>query len=107
MKQGTYAIYDSTAEVFGRPMFLLNDATAIRGFVNALINPKSEFYQNPEDFTLYRFGEFDDIEGYFDNHDKVALGNGLTLLSQHRDALVKVQGLQKEIHDLNGSQEPN
>ncbi|AJK28243.1 putative nonstructural protein [Eel River basin pequenovirus] len=100
MRQGMYAIFDSTAEVHGRPMFLVNDATAIRGFVNALVNPQSEFYQNPADFNLFKIGEYDDIEGAFVEDGKYNLGNGLQLLAAHKEELEKVQRLQKEIQDL-------
>jgi hypothetical protein len=100
MRQGMYAVYDATAEVHGRPMFLVNDATAVRGFVNALANPQSEFYQNPADFNLFKLGEYDDIEGTFIEQVKINLGNGLQLLATHKEELERVQKLQKEIQEL-------
>lgn len=101
MKMGVYAIYDATAEVFMRPMFLVNDATAIRGFINAVLNEKSDLFTNPGDFTLYKVDEWDDVEGRFEMLEiKQQLGNGLSLLAQYKEDLTKAAQLQKQVGEL-------
>lgn len=103
MRIGVYAIYDSTAEVFMRPMYMVNDAAAIRGFINAMLNPQTEMFSDPGDFTLFKVEHWDDVEGKFSGEEfQQNLGNGLKLLSDYKDERIKVKSLQNQISQLNG-----
>lgn len=45
------------------PFFSLNDETAVRSFGHACKSPDSLMASYPEDYSLYRLGEFDDVSG--------------------------------------------
>ena len=63
MKLTAYTIYDVQADRFNTPMFLANDAVAIRQIKNELLNPNSQISLSPEDFKIYKNGEYDDETG--------------------------------------------
>jgi len=66
MKNSLYSIKDNTAEYFTKMFPSPNDATALRTIKNTLIDPNSkelEFVKNPDQFTLYKIGSFDDNTG--------------------------------------------
>lgn len=55
-----FSVYDTVAQVFNKPVFDLNNASAIRGFTMGL-----QDNSNKTDYELYRIGEFDDSNGTF------------------------------------------
>lgn len=59
MKYGVYAIYDSAAHVFSAPTIDISDASAVRGFQQAIANSGSLMNFKPDDFSLYQVGTFD------------------------------------------------
>lgn len=94
-----YAIYDSMAEAYMRPMFMVNDAVAVRNFVNALRSEQSGMRENVADYTLFGVGEWDDVTGTFNvYHTPNNLGNGLHLLSTHLESLEKISTLQEKLN---------
>lgn len=73
MKVGMYAVYDRKASVFARPFCSPNDAMAMRSFRAARQDPATELSKFPEDFTLYRLGDFDDDSGEVTGFPPVAV----------------------------------
>lgn len=63
MKVGIYTVYDQVAGVYQHPFVMLNDDVATRVMRNSVNNPEHNFALNPEDYTLYRIGWFDDEDG--------------------------------------------
>lgn len=63
MKLNAYVVYDRAAEAFSQPMFVINEAVMLRILKNCLQNPEHNYAMNPDDFTLYLMGEFDDNTG--------------------------------------------
>ena len=55
----SYVLLDKQAKQFNTPMFLANDAVAIRTIKNELMNPNSQISLSPEDFAIYKNGEYD------------------------------------------------
>ena len=81
MKLNVYSIYDSAAKAYAQPFFMQNDALALRAFmdnINSEDGHKSNLSVYPEQFTLFKIGEYDDSTGmvinYEENH---SLGNGV------------------------------
>jgi len=66
MKNGIYSIYDAKAEVFTSPMSLMNNNVAVRIFQNCVNTPEHNYALNPEDYNLFKLGEFDDNTGLID-----------------------------------------
>lgn len=60
-----YAVHDSKAETFGRPVFQNTVGEAVRAFSDECSNDQSMLYNHPEDFNLYKLGEYDQGTGLF------------------------------------------
>lgn len=58
-----YSIMDRKARLFGVPFTALNDGLAIRVFGKLSQEEGSDISMFPEDFCLYRIGEFNLING--------------------------------------------
>jgi len=58
-----YCLYDSKAQFYHAPFFLLNDELAVRGFAQAANDSETFLGKNPGDYTLFSLGEFDDSTG--------------------------------------------
>ncbi len=67
MIYGVYSIYDQAAGVFCAPTIDISDASAVRGFQQALANSGSIMNFKPDDFDLYQVGTFDVETGYLDS----------------------------------------
>lgn len=73
-----YSIYDSKAEAYLPPFILPKKAMAVRAFTDCVNSPTHQFGQNPEDYTLFELGSFDDQHGQYLLHRSViSCGNGL------------------------------
>lgn len=59
MKLKAYAFRDVKAESFDAPMFLPSDVAAQRITMDILQHPSSPIAKYPDDFLLYRIGDFD------------------------------------------------
>lgn len=79
MKLHIYSVYDQAAGAFITPFFQQNDGLAIRAF-QGLVNSddKNNVSQYPDQFTLFKIGEFDDLEGNIIGTDPISLGLALT-----------------------------
>lgn len=58
-----YSILDLKAGAFCTPFFLTNDNLARRAFGDAVLDSSTGVNKHPEDYNLYRIGEFDDNSG--------------------------------------------
>lgn len=63
MKLYMYAIRDSKAEAYAQPFFMQNDQIAVRAFMATIEDPNSKCNKYPNDFSLYRIGDWDDNTG--------------------------------------------
>jgi len=66
MKQEIFAIYDSKAAQYWKPMFFDTKGIAIRSFMDSLKDTSNLITQHPEDFTLFHLGTFDTTTAKFD-----------------------------------------
>lgn len=60
MKTLMYVIHDSKAAIYNKPFFQLNRDVAIRTATDLANDPQSEVSRNPEDYSLFCIGEYDD-----------------------------------------------
>lgn len=63
LKMIVFSVFDSKAQVFSQPMFAPTEGVAIRTFSNAANDPQSEISLHPEDYILFRVGEWDAVAG--------------------------------------------
>lgn len=54
-----FAVRDVKADSFGAPMSVQSKGVAMRGFLEACIDSKSELNKYPEDFMLYEIGTYE------------------------------------------------
>lgn len=66
MKQEIFAIYDSKAEQYWKPMFFDTKGIAIRSFMDSLKDTSNLITQHPADFTLFHLGTYDTSTAKFD-----------------------------------------
>lgn len=62
MKYGIYVIKDSKV-AFDVPFCDTNDQSAVRGFTFAINRPDQMMNANPNDYFLFKVGEFDNENG--------------------------------------------
>jgi len=60
-----YSVFDSAAGYFSDPLILVSKGDALRGFINAVNTPKHPYNETPSDYSLFLFGEFDELTGTF------------------------------------------
>ncbi|WMC01497.1 nonstructural protein [Microvirus D_HF4_340] len=79
MKLIIVAVRDIKTDVFGTPIFVNHQGAAIRSFgdqcTGTVQNADQTLMQHPEDFELYKLGEYDDNTGEFSN-EKIQLAVG-------------------------------
>lgn len=63
MRLFMYSIKDAKTG-YMTPVVEQNDASALRNFSSAVNQPGSLLHDHPNDFALYRIGEFDTDEGF-------------------------------------------
>lgn len=70
LNQGIYSIFDSKAEAYSQPFFAPNDAVARRIFENSVNKDETvQLFHHPEDFTLFRIGDWDAVAGSISGFD--------------------------------------
>lgn len=55
-----FSIFDSKAEAYQTPYYVLNEALAVRPVQDAANNGEHPIGRNPADYTLFHVGAFDD-----------------------------------------------
>lgn len=58
MNYDLYAIYDAATGWYGIPMAQDNDTVAMRSFAHEAMKPDSIWNSHPQDFVLYKVGEY-------------------------------------------------
>ena len=66
MKQQIYVVFDSAANMYNTPVFLVNNDVAKRT-IRHMVNSDTELGHHPEHFTLFRIGEYDTDTAQIDN----------------------------------------
>jgi hypothetical protein len=84
MRLFAYSIYDVKAQVFHRPFFQQSDGQAVRTFSDIAVDPESEIGKHPEDYSIFRIGEFEDENAALVGEPAVQLFTGLEALRQSR-----------------------
>lgn len=59
------AVYDSKARAYLPPIFVPHMDVALRAFANAANTPEHQIGRNPEDFTMFLLGSWNDDHATF------------------------------------------
>lgn len=65
MVNEVFVVFDSCAKAYLSPFTGVTTAQAKRAFLNTTKRPDSLFHSNPQDFTLFKLGSFDDLTAQF------------------------------------------
>lgn len=79
MKRFVFSVYDSVSQVYSPPMVHVTKGAAVREFEGA-VKSVDTFKSNPQDFTLYYVGRYDDCDGLMipEKHERLALASDFT-----------------------------
>lgn len=58
-----FSIFDVKAKCFGQPFFMSHNGMALRAFSDLVGEKGTNVNKHPEDFKLYKLGEYDDNSG--------------------------------------------
>ena len=98
MKLNAYTIYDVASGIYMRPFFSQADGQAVRGFKDIATDADHEIGKHPEDYTLYRIGNFNDTTGKMAGEELEKLATALEMVSDSRQVNQdNIEQLHKEI----------
>lgn len=69
-----FSVHDNLANKFGKPFFIDSEEEAKRLFKMTVNDPKNELiYNNPEDYSLWLIGNFDERTGLITGEGAIKL----------------------------------
>lgn len=74
-----FVVYDSKAHIYTTPFCMINSATAMRGFSDAVKDINHPYSKHPGDYSLINIGTYDDEKCEFLNLDDPKINLGLAL----------------------------
>ena len=98
MKIQIYSIFDNKAGVFMHPFFLRSAGEASRVMIKNVTDPDGPMSSFPEDYTLFKIGDWDDNAGVIVGHAAESLGNGVEFLKIHKDQQDRMAALTAEMY---------
>lgn len=57
------SVHDAKVNAFAQPFFMRTQAEAMRGWIEVVNDPSTQFNKHPEDFNLFLLGDFDEDTG--------------------------------------------
>lgn len=97
-----YAVFDTAVGAYMQPFFLRSKGEAIRGWLDAVNDDKTQFNKHPKDFTLFEIGEYDEETGNVQGYPaKIACGTALELLSKNMEKSATPLRGSNGLHSLN------
>ena len=95
MLHSVFAVFDQKAEAYLPPFILPKVAQAQRIFGDCVNSNSHEFGKNPDDYTLFTLGTWDDNTGVFMPYPAhESLGNGVEYVRQEDMFTKAMEGLQ-------------
>lgn len=74
MNKNIYSIYDTKAQFFRSILILRTKGEAVRVFTELANDKQTDIGKNPEDYVMYKIGEFDEIKGEITRVEKESIG---------------------------------
>lgn len=82
-----YIIYDCKSESYSPPMLHLAVGDALRAFTQAANAQDNQIGLNPEDFSIFEIGEYDERTGIFTSYEnRTHIANALDLVQSKEKA---------------------
>ena len=99
MKLKVFVVFDQASGVYDRPLCFRALGEALRFWKSLVLNAETQVGRNPEDFSFYAIGEFDDSKGEFIPHDRYCVQTAEEVVSASR------QIERGALHAVNGGME--
>lgn len=58
-----YSVFDRKANCYNTPFFCHTDGVAVRNFQDLVLDSRSSVNRHPDDYSLYKVGEFTEASG--------------------------------------------
>ena len=84
MRMFLYTVFDTSSGIHDRPFCAFSDQAAMRSFGDIATDPGHPVGKHPEDFSLFRIGDFDDNKGMLKGEAPECLCTALELVSQRK-----------------------
>lgn len=85
MKVKLYAVLDNASGVYDGPVPAQADGVAMRNFTNMAKTPESPIGKNPECFSLWRVGEWNDADGTITPKTKECLCYAIDMVAESKE----------------------
>ncbi|AXL15305.1 nonstructural protein [Microviridae sp.] len=82
MKHNIYTIYDTKAEAFSLPFYYMHDGQALRTCQDWINNPETPYAKHPEDYTLFKAGQYDENTGTITQDKIESIATFITLTQE-------------------------
>lgn len=86
MKVKLFAIYDSVSGIYDGPSACINEQVALRDFKHMAQDDRTKIGRNPEHFSLWVVGAYDDSTGLPSSDGKVCVAYAVDVLKEENDA---------------------
>lgn len=87
MKIRIYAIHDIKAKCFQRPFFCKEDGEATRVFSDIAQDVEHPIGKHPEDYSLFRIGQYDDNEANVEGELIECIATGMGVINGNEETL--------------------
>ncbi len=84
MKTNIYSIYDTASGIYQKIIQARADGEVMREFQNMCDDESHPVGQHPEDYSIFRLGQFNDQDGFITNDDNECLSTGLEMVALSR-----------------------
>jgi len=65
MIHNAYVVYDSAAQIYNKPFYLINDQVAMRAAQDLIDDQNTDIARHPEQFSMFKIGIYDDETALF------------------------------------------
>ena len=106
MKLFAYTVFDSKSSAFKPPFYLSTDGEALRAFGDACNMPENPLGQHPEDYTLFKLGEYDDKTALFEpEKTPKSMGLGVEFVVDKTISINEHQRVVEQLEELKSTKE--
>ena len=101
MKLNAYSIYDKAVQAYARVFMLRTDQEAERGFATICMDADGDISKAPQDYTLFRIGEFDDGTGELKGCDPMPIARAHEVIAAMQGKMERQLELVQEKEQAN------